>query len=316
VELLGRLKLSALEKLYQDAGGIRADALTSLTEESVNGVARRYFGFFDSLDEKLDGGWSFDTVDAGYILLDGLALKEEARSLGRYMMEDFANYVAKRKKKDEKVLLIVDEFSAISAGGADAANLFERVRSYGAGIMVTSQSNEGLGEDARKLIGAAAVTIAFQCADPVPIAERAGTVREVQSSMQVEYTAMPGRNPLTSGREHLSGTSVQREQEVFKLHPDTIRRLDVGECCIIANGAYQAVRVARLPQGTSSPATDVSKRTVAIAPPPSRAVPIARPPMAYNPQDERGSASEAAPQVGEPDVSVVPGADEGGEIDL
>src|SRR6185503_4969447 len=181
-------------------------------------------------------------------------------------MEDFANYVAKRKQANEKVLLSVDEFSAISAGGADAANLFERVRSYGAGIMVTSQSNEGLGEDAKKLIGAAAVTIAFQCADSVPIAERAGKMREVQSSVQVEYTAMPGRNPLTSGKEHLSGTSVQREQEVLKLHPDTIRRLDIGECCIISNGAYQTARVARLPGGVSRPMADIERRAVAIAP--------------------------------------------------
>src|SRR6185436_6500772 len=109
--------LQSVCRLYQDTGGIRAEALTSLTEESVNGVQRRYFGFFDSLDTKLDGGWSFDTVDAGYILLDGLALKEEARSLGRYLMEDFANYVAKRKPAEETVLLIVDEFSAISSGG-------------------------------------------------------------------------------------------------------------------------------------------------------------------------------------------------------
>src|SRR6266545_4519238 len=248
IDLLGRLKLSSLAELYQHEYGVRADALMSLTEESVNGVQRRYFGFFDSLGQRLDGAWSFDTVDAGYILLDGLTLKEEARSLGRYVLEDFAHYVAKRKKAEEKVLLIVDEFSAISESGADAANLFERVRSYGAWIMVTSQTNEGLGEDAKKLIGAAAVTIAFQCADPEPIAERAGKMKEVHSALAVEYAAIPGRNPLMSGKEHLSGTNVQREQEVLKLHPDTIRRLNIGECCIITNGAYQAVKVARVPE--------------------------------------------------------------------
>ena len=31
-----------------------------MTEESVNGVACRYCGFFDGLDNKLDGLWSFD----------------------------------------------------------------------------------------------------------------------------------------------------------------------------------------------------------------------------------------------------------------
>lgn len=260
---LKRLRLDALAGLYEGERSILTEALGSLAEEHVDGVLRRYFGFFDALSGKLDGEWSFDSVDAAYFLLEGLALKEEARSLGRYLLEDFANYASKRKAADQRILLIVDEFSALSQGGADAANLFERLRSFGAGIMVTSQTNEGLGEDAKKLIGAAAVTIAFQCADPEPIAERAGKMREVQGALAVEYTATPGRNLLVSGKEHLAGTSVEREQEVFKLHPDTIRRLDVGECCIITNGAYQTVRVARLPEKASARRTKQSASTVA-----------------------------------------------------
>jgi len=175
-------------------------------------------------------------------------LKEEARSLGRYMLEDFAHFVSKRKPTDRRVLLIVDEFSAVSTGGADAANLFERVRSYGAGLMVTSQSYDGLGKDAARLIGAAWATIAFQCTDPEPIAARAGTVREVQTNFQTELTAVPGRNTLMTGKEHLTGTTSQREQEVPRLHPNVIRNLAIGECCIITNGAYQELRVARLPE--------------------------------------------------------------------
>ena len=131
--------------------------------------------------------------------------------------------------------------------------------------------------------------------------------------MQVEYTAMPGRNPLTSGKEHLSGTSVQREQEVFKLHPDTIRRLDIGECCIIANGAYQAVRVARLPTGWSTSTTDRVKQRSGER----RAILIARPPAeAHHPHDERDSVSEAVPLADEDDVRAEPGAGDRQEIDL
>jgi hypothetical protein len=251
-ELLKRLHLDGLAALYRGEQSTRTEALSALSAEHVSGVQRRYFGFFDALGDKLDGGWSFDTADAGYLLLEGLALKEEARSLGRYLLEDFANYVARRKPSGQQILLIIDEFSALSAGGADAANLFERLRSFGAGIMVTSQTSESLGEDAKKLIGAAAVTIAFGCADPEPIAARAGRVKETQAALAVEYTATPGRNLLTSGKEQFAGTSMQREQEVFLLHPDTIRRLAVGECCIIANGAYQAIRVARLPEQASA----------------------------------------------------------------
>lgn len=247
VDLLDRLHKDVLEELYDGSDDARVQTLKTLTEIDFAGVYKRYFGFFDAIGRKLDGSWSFDTVDAGYILLDGLALKEEARSLGRYVMEDFAHYVSKRKKGNKRVLLIVDEFSAISRGGADAANLFERVRSYGAGVMVTSQSYDGLGEDAARLLGAAWATIAFQCTDPEPIAARAGTMKEIQTSLQGELTAVPGRNTLMTGKEYVSGMFTQHEQEVLRLHPNVIRRLGIGECCIITNGAYQELRVARLP---------------------------------------------------------------------
>lgn len=294
-QLLRRLRLSALAELYQGERSARTEALTSLTEENANGVQRRYFGFFDALDGKLDGEWSFDAADAAYLLLEGLALKEEARSLGRYLLEDFANYASRRKPADQPILLIIDEFSALSAGGADAANLFERLRSFGAGIMVTSQTNEGLGEDAKKLIGAAAVTISFQCADPEAIAARAGMVKEVQSSIAVEVSAIPGQNPLVSGKEHMSGASVQREQEVLKLHPDTIRRLAIGECCIIANGAYQAVKVARVPERAAEGAAAwkaMSRRGPATEAAAPRAIPVTRP-QRIRPADLTGSAAEA-----------------------
>jgi hypothetical protein len=163
-------------------------------------------------------------------------------------LEDFAHYVSKRKPAGRRVLLIVDEFSAVSTGGADAANLFERVRSHGAGVMVTSQSYEGLGKDAARLVGAVWATIAFQCTDPEPIAARAGTMKEVQTNLQAELSAVPGRNTLMSGKEYLSGTFMQHEQEVPRLHPNVIRSLAIGECCIITNGAYMEMRVARLPQ--------------------------------------------------------------------
>jgi hypothetical protein len=247
LDLLDRLNLATLSDLYDGSDDRRVDTLKTLTDTDFAGVYKRYFGFFDALGRKLDGSWSFDTADASYILLDGLALKEEARSLGRYLLEDFAHYVSKRKRQGRRVLLIVDEWSAISRGGVDAANLFERVRSYGAGIVVTSQSYEGLGADAAKLIGAAWATIAFQCTDPEVIAARAGTIKEVQSTLQTELTAIPGRNTLLTGKEYVSGMSTQREQEVFRLHPNVIRTLGVGECCIITNGAYLALRVARLP---------------------------------------------------------------------
>ena len=103
-DLLDRLNLATLSELYDESNDRRADTLKTLTDVDLNGIYKRYFGFFDAIGRKLDGLWSFETVDAGYVLLDGLALKEEARSLGRYLTAD--------------VLLNPGEHQAVSAGSS------------------------------------------------------------------------------------------------------------------------------------------------------------------------------------------------------
>ena len=44
------------------------------------------------------------------------------------------------------MLLVIDEFSALSMA-SDAANLLERVRSFGASVVVSSQSYGGSGPE-------------------------------------------------------------------------------------------------------------------------------------------------------------------------
>ena len=113
-------------------------------------------------------------MDAGYLLQEGLALKEEARGLGRYLIEDFAQYGAHRKREGRQTLLIIDEYSAIAHGDADAANLFERVCSFDAAVIVSSQSYAGLGTDAERILDAVGSVVLHACADPEHLSRRAG----------------------------------------------------------------------------------------------------------------------------------------------
>jgi hypothetical protein len=122
-----------------------AHELTGIRTTDAQAAYNRYRAFFKALSGGLDGGWAFEDVQAGYIQLQGLALKDQTASLGRYILEDFAHYVATRKPTSDKVLLIVDEFPAIAFGGANAATLFEMVRFHGASITITAQSYAGLG---------------------------------------------------------------------------------------------------------------------------------------------------------------------------
>jgi len=226
---LGALHLDALKKCYRE--GIEARDVEGIDKNAGQTSHGRYRSFFSALNGKLDGSWAFEDVEAAYILLEGTALKDEAGSLGRYYLEDFAHYVTKRKRPDERVLLIVDEYSAISTG-TDGANLFERVRSFGASVAVSSQSFSGLGDrkDAERILDAAHTLIVHRCADPERLVQRAGTYRRPERSVYVD-------------RDGPTGTGSVRIQDSFKVHPDAARQLRAGEAYVIAEGRAHKVGV-------------------------------------------------------------------------
>ena len=229
-ELLHLLHKDRLLAAYQ--GEEEAYEIEAITPRDAAGVFHRYRSFFAALHGQLDGTWSFDDAQAIYIILDGLALKEESNSLSRFLIEDFAHYVSRRKSPQQRVLFIIDEFSAISFG-TDAANLFERIRSYGASVIVTSQSYEGLGKDADRMLGAATGIILHQSSSPEKIINRAGTKKRAERSHQLDT-------------EGTTGGGSMRVQDTFRVDPNTIRQLGVGEAVIIAHGHAHRLQVERL----------------------------------------------------------------------
>ena len=239
--LLERLQLRALALHY--AGMPQVHELEQVVAADARGTYSRYRGLFAALGDRLDGGWAWEDADAGYILLDGLALKEEARGLGRYLLEDFGQAMVKRIPAGEHVLLIVDEFSAL-AGAAEAEALFERVRSPhgrgGAGVVVTAQSYAGLGAGAERLLGAAATTVLFQCPDPERLLERAGAAVTYRKNIagELKRSQFAIRKPV--------GGVTARESEEGKVHPDRVRQLPIGACYLLPSGGYQKLHVSRL----------------------------------------------------------------------
>ena len=223
---------------FEELGeNLQAYRLSNLKPDTLAGAELRYQAFFASLAGKLDGniiagGWSFDDVDSSYILLDGLALKEEAASLGRFLLEDFAHFAAKRKPLAQPTLLIIDEFSAISPGGADAANLFERLRSYNAAIIASAQSYAGLGTGAERILDAALWLIVHGTPSPEQLIRRAGERLDVAIARQVaNLDQSVGRGMMY----------VERRAAIDANEP---RRLGTGEALIISRGQYRHLQVA------------------------------------------------------------------------
>jgi hypothetical protein len=207
----------------------------------VEGALARYRGFFRSLKGTLDGSWAFEDCDACYIQLEGFGLPSEAVALGRFLLEDLTHYLADRKADDRPVLVVLDEFSAISTG-ADAANMVERAREFGAGVILTTQSYAGLGRNAERVLDAArGGIIIHSVANPEPFTSRAGTVwRQVTAVSQPQ--SQPGVvSAVLFNQKVETPRHTTRDQEVPRIDPNEVRQLPRGEAFVISGGRAQRV---------------------------------------------------------------------------
>ncbi|MEW6155178.1 MAG: hypothetical protein AB1673_14515 [Actinomycetota bacterium] len=212
---------------------IAAANLDGLDPAVRRGTLARYRAFAAAAAGSLDGAWAYEDTRASYLLLDGVALGDDAPRLARYLVEDFAHYAAARKPPDRRALLLVDEFSALRL--PNAAALVERLRSFGAGIVIAAQSPEGLHDDAReadRLLAAAATIIAHRIANPDPIVTRAGTVKRPERSHQLDGPAATGAGSL-------------RMQDAYRIDPNDLRSLPPGVAWIVHGGHAAKIAVAR-----------------------------------------------------------------------
>jgi hypothetical protein len=234
-ELLSRLDRSALTDLW--AGDERGQVIAAFKPEHVDACRQRYAAFFDATEGQLDGHWAFEDTDSAYLLLNELLYGEETAKLGRFLVEDFKQYLAARKQDGRQVLLIIDEFSAI-ADGERVARMIETVRSYGAAVVLAPQAFEGMGgpEASARILNAAHTILLHAVPDPEPIVKAAGTRLALEQSLQ-----------------HHDGLSTDigssRQQHQLKADPNEVRRLLPGMCFALGSGKAQKLQVAAIPAG-------------------------------------------------------------------
>jgi hypothetical protein len=292
--LLEGMVLARLRQRYQ--GRPEVDEIDGLRPRDAAASYNRYRAFFKALGGGLDGvagdagAWSFDSVDAGYILLDGLSLKDQTASFGRFIIEDFAHYVAQRKPRDERVLLIIDEYPVIAFSGAGTASLFEMVRFHGASIIVTGQSYAGMGEGFDRILGAAETLFLHRCGDPDKLLPRAG--QRLTFKRRVSFAE---RGIGQAAREYATGGGYLAVDEELKIHPNEVKELPRGECFVIAGGQYQRVLVNRAPLATTAPVPIADTTTAAPSTGPTRRLAL-----------EVEREPEAAPPPAQPDRTPQP----------
>jgi Helicase HerA, central domain len=236
VELLRRLRGAALAELHP-SGSLEAAEVAGLNRGQLDGIRARYAAFFATVGKALDGRVAFEEVDSAYFLLDGLRLKHEAGYLARFLVEEFTQWAAGRKPRPERVLLVVDEFSAIATAGRGLVDVVERTRAFGVAAVLCPQVAEGMGsfEAAARLIGSAQTIVLHAMANPERFVEAAGGRRIALTSRQLDGDAPTG----------IGSTRPDREQ---RIDPDEVRRLRPGQCFAIGSGLALKLQVAPTPR--------------------------------------------------------------------
>jgi hypothetical protein len=237
-ELLKRLSQRMLSHLH--AGQPGAAQVSSIRPEDIDAIRARYAAFFTTVGGALDGPLNFDEIDSAYFLLDGLRLKYEAGYLARFLVEEFTQWAVGRKPRAQRVLLIVDEFSAIAQASQALVHVVERARGFGVSAVLCPQVAEGMGGDeaAARIIGSAQTILLHATAIPSQLVDVAGTRRVYEFAHQLDGDAT-------------TGLGSARLQHQYRVDLDEVRRLGVGQCFAISRGLAMKLQIVPAPSQAS-----------------------------------------------------------------
>lgn len=262
-DFLARLDQSWLMLAYSAGGYDEQLALARSAARQVPDIALRFRTLFRRLGPGLDGPGGFDDADAWYCILEGTSEIAVAEAQARALVDLLASYVASAPagaSRPRQVLLAVDEFSAVSRR-LPIWQLYERARSLGLAVQVSSQSWHGLAvrqDDRYRLAATAEGGIwLMRTPHPDPVVALAGHRASTDSTRQLVGWL----------RWRRLGTS--RLQETPVADPDLIRRLDVGQTAYIYRGGVTFMQIRRLVAGPAAlpgPPAQPASAAISLAP--------------------------------------------------
>lgn len=237
-ELLRRL--NNIRVIQQNVKGTNSEkAIGKISGEDLIGIQLTMKNFFNESKGCFDGKKGFEDIDCAYLMLEGTADQSAARQIAQYLTADFIDFITSpaRKKDNRRTLFIFDEISAVPE--IPVLNMYERLRSKGANVIIAGQSFNRLArtDDERKgLLSAKNSVLLHKIDDPETFTKLAGAeIDIVRVTQEKEGKA--------------TGVESIKKDKKFKVNPDEVRELQVGELFFIKDGRYARVKV--IPSVTS-----------------------------------------------------------------
>ena len=237
-ELIERVRPGVTVALYErevsePAHALKAEA-ASFSATQWNSLYLRLRALAATVGDRFDSSdaaWTIRDVDAAWISVPGTSSPQTAGDVASWVLSMIGELAA--SPDNRRTIICLDEFSAVGQdqrASQFAAGLVERTRSAGIAIVVGAQTVASLGESADRLLQTCGTVITHRTPLPGPIVELAGTIQVWEDSQTVDGFGV--RN-ATSGRL----------QQQFRVQPDLIRSLPVGEAVVIQAGKWGHVAV-------------------------------------------------------------------------
>ncbi|MEU4416175.1 hypothetical protein [Nocardia salmonicida] len=224
--------------LWAGVSGVdREIASTIEGKQPVMSSARGEFGnLYRSLGDAFDGDKELTDYDLLYITLEGVKTPDRARAqfgaIGS-MLEQLAD-----KKHGRSILMVVDEFSAVSDGKTRAVKWVERLRKAGIGSWWIAQSWQGLGHDEDSRMGlvsaASGGSLLGRTTNPEQISNIYGSRKKFDLSRKlIGGSSLGDEGNVQAADEHLAP-------------PNKLRSMEKGDVVHVANGRAAWGRVSVL----------------------------------------------------------------------
>ena len=259
-DLRQRLQLKWLREAYRSVPH-EAETVEQLTPDMLASLLVRLRPLMRDFAPLVgDDGFVLEQSRGAIFSLRTLSVGDTARRFLDFLMEDFKDFAGKRQRRPG--LLIIDEFGAF--GNDKIVALLTMARSAELGVVLACQDVASLGDDetVKRLILANTRTKLLMATDfPEEIAELAGTIQQIEASIQHE-------------EGQATGMGSARVQHAFRVDMNEAAQLLTGEAFLIRQRRAVKLKVQPVaPIGVDAAAlAHIPKRSVP-QPPPDSAVP-------------------------------------------
>ncbi|WP_371375240.1 type IV secretory system conjugative DNA transfer family protein [Sporomusa aerivorans] len=227
----GKLQMLARQL---DAPDSVMDYLENVDKKGISGLIDRLnliiesqigYLFFDESEKTIELNKAVEVGNVVLFSLDSLAYPLYAKLVGRLVINDLKAVASKRTKKDTLIMTIYDEFNVFAS--RNVVDLINKSRSKGFAALISTQSLADL-----DVVDNALKSQIIQNCNTL-IVQRQNDAKDAEELSKIIGTEDSFSLTQQIGSNNSTGLGSVRFVKEFIIHPDKIKRLEVGQAVIV-----------------------------------------------------------------------------------